>query len=141
MEQYQEFVGNHPYLFAALAAVIGMIVYYELQQRLRKFKDLTPMEATRMQNNGDAVFIDVRDLGEYNSGHVLDAKHIPLKTLNQRISELQKHKGKPIIAYCATGNRSFSACKSLEKAGFEPIYNLAGGLMAWEKASLPIVRK
>ena len=141
MEQYQEFITNHPYLFAALAAIVGMIVYTELQQRLRRFKDLTPMQATRLQNDGEAVFLDVRDLGEYNSGHLLNAKHIPVKNLGQRLGELQKYKDKPIVAYCATGSRSFNACKTLEKNGYEPVYNLAGGLMAWEKANLPVVRK
>ena len=141
MQQYQEFVVNHPYLFGALVAVLGMIVYTELQQRLRKFKDVSPMEATRMQNDGNVLFLDVRDLGEFNSVHLLDAKHVPVKSLGERLGELQKYRERPVVAYCATGSRSFGACRMLEKDGFQNLYNLAGGLMAWEKANLPVVKK
>ena len=55
----------------------------------------------------------------------------------RRLAELEKYKGKPIIAVCRSGNRSGSACGMLKKAGFENLHNLAGGMQAWEQAGLP----
>ena len=67
-----------------------------------------PLEATQLSNRQDALFLDIRDEGEYRAGHIPEAVHIPLKQLSQRITELEKHKGRPVIAYCRSGSRAFS---------------------------------
>jgi rhodanese-related sulfurtransferase len=64
--------------------------------------------------------------------------HIPLGQLSSQTAKLEKFREKPIIATCRTGHRSASACMALRKQGFEKIYNLSGGMLAWESASLPI---
>jgi rhodanese-related sulfurtransferase len=141
MEQYQEFVSNHPYLFVALLVTIVMILVTEYQRLFRGFKQLSPLEATQLQNHENAVFLDIRDMGEFSQGHLLDAKNIPLKELPQRTAELNKYKDRPIIAYCASGNRTTQACNILKKEGFSTVHTLAGGVHAWQRASLPMVKK
>jgi rhodanese-related sulfurtransferase len=42
--------------------------------------------------------------------------------------------------YCRSGNRSTGYCSSLRKQGFETVYNLKGGVLAWERAELPLTR-
>jgi len=64
--------------------------------------------------------------------------HIPLSEFKSRLSELDKYKDKPVIAYCRSGSRSFSACKTLKKAGFETVSNLQGGIMAWQSQNMPV---
>jgi rhodanese-related sulfurtransferase len=88
-------------------------------------------------NHEDALVLDVREQSEWSDGHIAKAKHIPLGQLKNRLADLEKHKGKPIIAVCRSGNRSNHACGVLKKAGFENLHNLAGGMQAWEQAGLP----
>jgi rhodanese-related sulfurtransferase len=87
------------------------------------------------------VFLDTREDREYSGGHIPEAIHIPLKQLPQRVAELNKYKELPIIAYCRSGNRSNSVGSILKKHGFENVYNLGGGIAAWQSASLPVSKK
>ncbi len=140
MEQYQEFILNHPFLIGAFVVTLALVVFMEMQRRVGRFKEVTPAVAVRLQND-DGVFVDIRDVGDYRKGHLLNAKNIPLGELEDRVHELKKFTDKPVIAYCATGNRSLKAGKILGKHGFEQVYVMSGGLSAWEKASLPIEKK
>ena len=89
-------------------------------------------------NEQDAVFLDVREPTEVAAGRIGEADHIPLSALSKRMGELEGIKARPVIAYCRSGSRSMSACGQLRKAGFESVYNLAGGILAWQNADLPI---
>jgi rhodanese-related sulfurtransferase len=100
-----------------------------------------PQEAVLLFNHEDALVLDVREQSEWADGHIGKAKHIPLGQLKTRLTELEKYKDKPIVVVCRSGNRSGSACGTMKKAGFEKMYNLAGGMMAWEQAGLPRERK
>lgn len=102
---------------------------------------VSPPEATLLLNREDAVVIDVRESQEWAAGHIPQARHIALGQLDQRMAELEKFKNRPIVVVCATGNRSASACQKLRKAGFEKVFNLAGGVRAWSDASLPLTTK
>jgi rhodanese-related sulfurtransferase len=102
---------------------------------------LTPALATLKMNREDAIVLDVRESGEWGNGHIPGSRHITLGQLDKRLSEIEKFKGRPIIVYCATGNRSSSACGTLKKAGFEQVFNLSGGIAAWGEANLPITKK
>lgn len=98
-------------------------------------------EATLLINREDAVVVDVRETHEWAAGHIPNSRHISLGQLKDRLSELDKFKEKPVIVYCASGNRSSSACATLTKAGFTRAVNLAGGVAAWSEASLPLTTK
>jgi rhodanese-related sulfurtransferase len=139
----QDFVNflQQNWYWAALAAASGGWLLFDMA-RMRGDKTLvSPVEATMLINREDAVVIDVRDQGEYSAGHIPNARHIPLTDLTRRSTELQKHKNRPIIVCCATGNRSATAIATLKKAGFEKLFNLRGGLYEWEKAGQPVSRK
>lgn len=141
MNRIPEFVGNHPILFLALAVVIGMIAYFEYQRLFSGVKQLSPIEATRLQNDEDAIFIDVRDDAEYKRGHILDARHMPVSTFDKRITELEKSKAKPMIVYCANGARASRVAAKLRKAEYGAVYTMQGGIGGWEKANMPISTK
>ena len=99
------------------------------------------MEATQLINHHDALILDVREDQEYAGGHVPSSKHIPLRQLSGRIQELEKFRDKPIIAVCRSGARSGHGCSVLRKNGFEQVYNLNGGMSAWQQANMPVERK
>lgn len=141
MEQYVEFVTNHPFLFAALAAVLAMLIWTEVRRLTAGYQIVGPNDVVRLMNQDEALLLDVREDKEVRQGKIEGAKHIPLGALSKRIDEIAGSKDKPVIAYCRSGNRSAVACSTLRRAGFENVYNLKGGIMAWSQANLPLKKK
>lgn len=122
----------------SLALMSGaMILWSMFGSRVRGIQDVDTSGALQLINHKNAFILDVRQPEEYKSGHLLNAQLIPLGSLEARIGELTKYKDKPVVVVCRSGNRSGSACVTLAKHGFSQAYNLAGGVMAWQKANLP----
>jgi rhodanese-related sulfurtransferase len=140
MEQFVEFVGNHPGLFLALGIVLGLLVWSFLGDQLSGIKPLLPPQATLLINHENAIVLDVREDNEYAQGHILNSVHIPLNMLSEKIGRLEKYRNRPIIASCMSGNRSGRACSVLKKNGFEKVHNLKGGIIAWQNANLPLTK-
>jgi len=138
MQQFGEFFVNHWDLFLALFVTIGLIIYSHFRASLRGYQDVPPLEAVQLINHEDAVLVDVREDSEYTAGHVQDSIHIPLGKLKERLGELEAYKNRAVVVSCRSGHRSASACGLLRKQGFEKVYNLRGGILAWESANLPV---
>lgn len=141
MDQIIEFVGNHPLLFIAFFATLGMLVYTEYMRIAGSSAQLSPFAATQLMNDGDTIVVDVRDENEYKSGHVLNARNLPVSKLDERMHEIEKYKERDIVLYCDSGMRTTRASAKLKKNGFAKLHVIAGGLTAWEKANLPTVTK
>ena len=101
---------------------------------------VSPQQAVKMQAEQKAVIIDVRENDEWNAGHIAGAIHIPLSEISNRLTELEKYKNAPIIMQCRSGARSAKAADVLAKAGFSQVFNMAGGLNAWQKADLKTIK-
>lgn len=140
MGQLFEFVGNHLFLFFALFAVSGALIWNTFQSQITGVASINCFEVTKLLNHEDAVLIDVREENEFIQGHILNSINMPLSSLSDKMSRLEKHRDQPIIAICLSGQRSAQACGRLKKQGFEKVYNLSGGIMAWQTASLPLTR-
>jgi rhodanese-related sulfurtransferase/rubrerythrin len=96
-------------------------------------KSFNPEEARNYMNRtaGQAfTLLDVRQQEEYESGHLPGAKWIPLPELGSRLSEIDP--AKPTLVYCAIGGRSRVAAQMLAGKGFNEVYNLTGGIKAWD---------
>lgn len=141
MAQLIEFAGNNLILVAALLVILTLILKMEIGLKLNNVPQLNVNDAVRLMNDDDVVVLDVRESSEYSSGHVRDSIHIPIGSLAKRISELDKFKNKKILAYCRSGNRSNTACRTLSKQGFENVNNMAGGIISWSAANLPLSKK
>lgn len=141
MDQMLEFISNNALLVGALVVIIALILKMELDRFTSGIDQINPFEVIRQINDSDALMVDVREGKEYAEGHLKDAVHIPLGELKSRIDELAKHKSKSVIAYCRSGSRSNSACKTLKKAGFESVSNMQGGIMAWQNQNMPVSKK
>ncbi len=127
------------FLPISLALMSGtMILWSMFGNRFRGVKEVDTNGALQLINHKNAFVLDVREPSEYESGHLLNAKLIPLGKLKARISELEKQKDKPVVVVCRSGNRSGTACAILSKQGFTQAYNLMGGMMAWQKSNLPV---
>jgi len=141
MAQLIEFATNNLILVSALAVITALIIKTEIGLKLTNIQQLNVNEAVRLMNDNDVVVLDVRESNEYNTGHIRDSIHIPMTSLVKRLTELDKFKNKQILAYCRSGSRSNSACRTLNKQGFENVSNLAGGIMSWSNANLPVTKK
>jgi len=97
---------------------------------------LSPKEASALYVAEKAVIVDVRDDSEWNGQHIPGAIHIPLAQLSERLSELKQYKDSPVITQCRSGGRSAKAYDELKSAGFTKVYNMDGGIIAWDKAGL-----
>jgi rhodanese-related sulfurtransferase/rubrerythrin len=103
------------------------------RQFLTPVRSLSAAEAKSFmeKKTGDAfTLLDVRQPGEYKGRHIPGAKLIPLADIGTRIKELDADK--PTIVYCAVGGRSRVASQMLAGRGFKDVYNLSGGIKAWE---------
>ncbi len=127
-------------MWVALAAISGGMLVWPMIAG-GTIARVTPAEATLLMNREDALVLDVRETGEWSSGHIAGARHITLAQLDKRMSEIEKFKDRPITVCCASGNRSSSACGQLKKGGFERVFSLGGGISAWLEASLPLTTK
>jgi GrxC family glutaredoxin len=134
--QLTDFVMAEWPLFLALIVILALLARTWFGGG--RIKGVRPMEATRMINHDDALVLDVRTDKEFNEGHVLDAAHIPLGVLQSRLAELEGFKAQPVIVACRSGARSAQACGTLNKQGFTEVYNLSGGVLAWQSANLPL---
>ncbi|MEZ4795861.1 MAG: rhodanese-like domain-containing protein [Flavobacteriaceae bacterium] len=96
--------------------------------------DLTQVEwQEQLQNDPDAVVVDVRTFEEVQQGYIPNAINIDLYKGQQFINEVMKlDKAKSYYVYCKSGGRSGQACAFMEQAGFEKAYNLVGGFMQWQ---------
>ena len=122
-----------------IALTSGAMLFWSFfGNRLRGIKEVDHIAAMQLINHKNALILDVREQGEYDSGHILNSKLISLGKLAGRIGELEKYRERPIVVVCRSGQRSASACAFLGKQGFTQAYNLNGGVMAWQKASLPL---
>ena len=125
----------------ALLVITSMLLMSTFGERLRGYQSRSPGEATMLINREDAIVLDVRETNEFQTGHIVNSVHIPQGSLKDRLGELEKHKDKPIVVACRSGHRSGQACSVLKKSGYENVYNLSGGVMAWESANLPLQKK
>ena len=133
-----QFISNNffPIIIALFSG--AMLLWSVFGNRIRGIKEVDPVAALQLINHKSALVLDVREDDEYKTGHVLGAKLIPLGKLKGRVGELEKYKDQPIVVVCRSGSRSASACVMLGKQGFNQAHNLAGGVMAWQKANLPL---
>lgn len=97
---------------------------------------VSPQQAAVMQAEQQAIIVDVRETDEWKAGHIAGAIHIPLSEIQNRVTELTPYQNRAIITQCRSGARSAKAADLLKMAGFTKVYNLDGGINAWNKAAL-----
>ncbi|OEZ93672.1 inner membrane protein YgaP [Janthinobacterium sp. HH107] len=130
-----KFIIDHIFLFAIVIISGGALLWPLLSMRGKR---ATVLEVTQLINRGKTIIVDVRSAEEFATGHLPDAKNIPLPELAKRLSELEKFKTRPIVVVCQKGSRSATAVGLLGKAGFAEATSLEGGLDEWKKQGLPL---
>lgn len=141
MEQFLLFLQKSPFnmlLFGLALASGGMLLWPLVSRPFRVSNEVGTFEAVQLINRRDALVLDVRGTGEYATGHIANAKHIPEAQLADRIKELDKYRSRPLIVSCSVGSRAPSVSGMLRKQGFAEVFALRGGIAGWRQASLPL---
>ena len=108
-----------------------MSTYRELLQTTRA--QISEVDARGAQALPDALWIDVREADEWEQGHIPGAVHVPRGNLESRIEGVAPDRSAQIVLYCAAGNRSVFAAKTLEELGYESPHSLVGGFTDWKR--------
>ena len=105
-----------------------------------KVENIKPeqFDALRKADTNSTVVLDVRTKEEYRKGHIPGSVLIDFNAddFEQQVAKLDK--SKTYLVHCASGGRSARACKKMDQLGFQKLYNLEGGMGAWEKAGKPV---
>lgn len=101
-------------------------------------KRITPEQAKVIIDGRKAILVDVRTEAEHTDRNIPGTEAlIPLHELSLRIQELEPWKGKPLLLYCRSGNRTQQAAKLLQKHGFNDVTDLKGGIQEWISKGYP----
>ena len=133
-----DFIVNILGLVALFLASGVMLFWPEIQRLAMGGAQLGTLDVTRLMNQGGTLVLDIREAEDFATGHLPRARHIPMSQLSSRVEEIGKYKDKTVIVTCRTGARAGAASRLLKQAGFKNVFELRGGLNAWEQASLPV---
>lgn len=95
------------------------------------YTTVTVHEIKKKIDEGKSTLIDVREPSEYKEGHIPGAILIPLGTIKEKAPSMLPDKTKPLLVYCRSGARSARASQELVDMGYQEVYNMEGGFMAW----------
>ncbi len=139
MERLLEYAARHPLLIGGTVVFALLAAAYEFSRLRSGGQAIGPIDAVRLMNQG-ALLVDVRTQGEFESGHIIDARHIPQDQVGQAAETLKRFREKVLITCCESGTRSGAAARVLKSQGFAKVVNLRGGLQAWRAENLPLVK-
>jgi len=116
-------------LYFLIILIVAFVIYYGftwLRQR-KIVKTLT--EEQFREGYRKAQLIDVREPNEFDNGHILGARNIPMTQMKGRLQEIRPDK--PVYLYCQSGMRSGRAAQLLYKKGYKDLSHLQGGFKKW----------
>jgi rhodanese-related sulfurtransferase len=140
MHKLPQFVGNHLFLVALLAAVILALFVTQVMVWMRKYTELTPAGLTQLINRDTPLLIDLSASADFEKMHVPGAKHVAMSQFDPENKDLAKARELPVVVMDKDGRNTDSAAQRLIKAGFTRVYTLGGGVLAWQAAQLPTAK-
>jgi len=141
MQQFLEFAGNHPILVMGFVAVALTLLVSEFMRRGQGFRYLSASEAVSFINQEGATVIDVSPAADFNKGHIIDARNIPMSRVKDADPELGKLLDKPLLVTCKTGQTAGQAASALVKQGAGDVAVLRGGMLQWINDNFPVTRR
>lgn len=114
-------------LFLILGLLLSMVACAQ--------KNISPQEFHDMITKDPKLqVVDVRTPQEFAAGHIKGAKNVDFRSpdFEKNIAKAVK-KRKTVLVYCRSGKRSLNAMNLMVKNGFKDVYNMEGGILAWEK--------
>ncbi|MDF1507594.1 rhodanese-like domain-containing protein [Robertmurraya sp. DFI.2.37] len=112
-------------LILTVAFLVYSIINWLYQRKIVK----TLTEEEFRAGYRKAQLIDVREPNEFEAGHILGARNIPLSQMKMRMKEIRPDK--PVYLYCQSGMRSSRAAQTLHRKGYRDLSQLKGGFKRW----------
>ncbi len=106
-------------------------------QETKAITKVSPADAESLFKQGITV-LDVRTPEEFASGHIAGAVNVNWEGSDFAAQVKQLDPSKPVLVYCHSGNRSGQAVQVMEQEGFQHIYDLSGGVLAWNASGQPL---
>lgn len=106
--------------------------------RGRAEKRKIAVDGVRALQDSGAVLLDVRSRQEHRAGHAPGAKNVPVDQLGDRLREIASTR--TVLTICQSGGRSARAAAILRDHGVQEVYDVRGGMTAWQRAGLPVHR-
>jgi hydroxyacylglutathione hydrolase len=116
-------------------AVHGILM--EEGRPLQSYRTVTPQEIADQVLNGEVLLLDVRNQSEWDEARLPNAHHLMLGYLPQQAQDFAGDR--PVVVQCRSGNRSAIGASVLQANGVTAVMNLAGGILDWEAAGLPVL--
>lgn len=124
------------YFLFVLVTVLTFVSCSEPAKDIRAVSPQEVYDAVYNKSNTSLQLVDVRTAEEYGVSHLKDAQNICVteEDFQEKVKTLDKDK--PVYVYCKSGGRSAKAAVILAEMGFTKIYDIAGGITAWEEDGL-----
>src|SRR3954465_4443466 len=104
-----------------------------IKQVKAQIDEVDPSAVSEVTGGDAVVVIDVRESDEWDAGHLPGAKHVPRGHLESRIEGSAPDRSQRVVLYCASGNRSALAAKTLrDELGYERVESMTGGYTLWK---------
>jgi molybdopterin/thiamine biosynthesis adenylyltransferase/rhodanese-related sulfurtransferase len=111
----------------------GAELIRKIKESIREVDPKEVHEAASNGNGGAPLLIDVREQHEFEEGHIPGAVHVPRGHLESRIESKASDKSRPVVLYCASGQRSALAAHTLQSLlGYEDVASMNGGITLWK---------
>lgn len=131
---------QHWWLSSAFITVAGIWLGLELRYTFNGIPRLSASAAVLLINRNNPIILDVRDFTHFDKSHIADSLNIPLVDLPQGNGKLDQDKSRAILLVCEQGMQSGKAAQILLKQGLKNLSILQGGIQAWIKDGMPVVK-
>lgn len=112
------------------------------ERKLSETQDISPEEAyeliQRNKESPDFIILDVRTPTEFEESHIDDSILLDFKSSDFKPKLKDLDKNKTYVVYCRSGRRSANSVNLMNKLGFKAVYNMMGGIIAWNGSGLPL---
>jgi rhodanese-related sulfurtransferase len=139
MGELVAFANSHPILASIVVAFLVAVLAYEVRLKSRGLVQVSTGMAVQLINRGAAI-IDVRPPENFQTGHIVNAKNVPLTDLVTQPDAVKKKKDKVLLTVCDNGVIARRAADVLRRAGYDSAFSLQGGLAAWRTDNLPLIK-
>lgn len=119
-------------LILALSLFLAGCMVTKTSETSGSYKTISSKEAQQMiEDNKDALILDVRTAAEYESGHIPNAVNLSNEDIQAGKVDSLKDKSQLIMVYCRSGNRSRQAAQKLAELGYTNVVDF-GGIQSWQ---------
>ena len=138
MEQLIEFAGKHALLSGGFVAVLLLLIWTEISRHTRGFRELSPVQAVPLINNGKTVVVDISPPAEFNKGHIVGAKNYAPSSFTGPGREIGKLKDRTVLVACKNGQAASQTAAALVKMGAGDVVVIKGGMAQWKSDNYPV---